>query len=56
MAKPKHMVNKGASGKGNSSSKRKQKKSGAPAQKPAMQRILVLRNNKRVLEWRPWGV
>jgi hypothetical protein len=43
-----------AQAKGGGSSKRKNKQKGKTQPRPPMQRVLVLRNNKRVLEWRPW--
>lgn len=54
MSKPKPHLNGKSAAKG-SSSKRKNKQKGKPQPKTPMQRVLVLRNNKRVLEWRPWG-
>lgn len=53
MAKPKPHLSSKAPAKG-SSSKRKSKQKGKTQPRPPMQRVLVLRNNKRVLEWRPW--
>ena len=52
MAQPKkpHLNSKPSGG----SSKRKSKQKGKTQERPPMQRVLVLRNNKRVLEWRPW--
>lgn len=36
--------------------KRKSKQAkGKTQERTPMQRVLVLRNNKRVLEWREWG-
>lgn len=43
---------KGQPQKTTSNKKRKEKNKTQP--KPPMQRVLVLRNNKRVLEWHPW--
>lgn len=52
MPKPKpHLNNKAAKG---ASSKRKSKQKGKTQPKLPQQRVLVLRNNKRVLEWRDW--
>jgi hypothetical protein len=53
MAKPKPHLNSKPASKGGSS-KRKSKQKGKTQPKPPMQRVLVLRNNKRVLEWRSW--
>lgn len=53
MPKPKPHLNKAASNAG--SSKRKSKQKGKTQPRPPMERVMVLRNNKRVMEWRPWS-
>jgi hypothetical protein len=54
MSKVKPHLNSKPVSKG-SSSKRKQKQKGKTQPKTPMQRVVVYRNNKRVLEWRPWS-
>lgn len=53
MAKPKPHLNNKATG--NSASKRKKKEKNKTQPPTKMERVLVLRNNKRVLEWRERG-
>lgn len=52
MAKKKKSKKAGPQGAGTTSRKRKEKRE---TQKTPLQRVLVIRNNKRILEWRPWG-
>jgi hypothetical protein len=54
MAKPKpHLASK-TPAKG-SNSKRKNKQKGKPQERTPQQRVMVLRNNKRVFVWRDWA-